>query len=212
MSRISHILLLLILLAFPPDSQIISSRFYFLLHLRSIMNPPFHPQSVCPSANFPSFHLPHTETHPWGPHPPPVLQANCALPGPTILHWGTHFCICTLIPNYSLFIVQTPLFPAFPYLFVVTFGDLLPFLANATHVALGWGTPYHLPLTTSSISSEYPTGHLPLPSEFVHFVPPLAQLIPCLVVPLTLDLVERLRPLLPHIYPQPRAVLSLPTS
>jgi hypothetical protein len=76
------------------------------------MNPPFHPQSVCPSANFPSFHLPHTETHPWGPHPPPVLRANCALPGPTISHWGTRFCICTLIPNYSLFIVQTPLFPA----------------------------------------------------------------------------------------------------
>jgi hypothetical protein len=63
------------------------------------MNPPFHPQSICPSANFPSFHLPHTKTHPWGPHPPPVLQENCALPGPTILHWGTHFYICTLLPK-----------------------------------------------------------------------------------------------------------------
>jgi hypothetical protein len=87
-----------------------------------------------------------------------------------------------------------------------------PFWQNATHVALGWGTPYHLPLLTSSIYSEYPTGHLPLPSEFVHFVPPLAQLIPRLVVPLTLDLVERLRPLILRIYPQPRAVLSLHTS
>jgi hypothetical protein len=86
-------------------------------------------------------------------------------------------------------------------LFVVTFGDLIPFLANETHVTVGWGTTYHLPLMTSSISSEYPTGHLPLPSEFIHFVPPLAQLIACLVVPLTLDLVEQLQPLLPHIYP-----------
>ena len=107
---------------------------------------------------------------------------------------------------------KMPLFPAFAYLFVVTIGGLLPFLENATHVSLGWGTPYHLPLLTSSIYSEYPIGHLPLPSKFVHFVPPLAQLIPCLVVPLTLDLVEWLQPIIPHIYPWPRAVLSLPTS
>jgi hypothetical protein len=183
------------------------------LHLRSSMNPPFHPQSVYPSANLPSFHLPHTETHPWGPHPSSVLRANYALHGPTISHWGTRFCICTLLPNYSLFIVQTPLFP------VVT----LPFCRHlwrpaslfwptATHVTLGWSTTYHPPLPASSISSEYPTGHLPLPSEFFHLVPPLAQLIPGLVVPLTLDLVERLRPLfISHIL-QPRAVLSLPTS
>jgi hypothetical protein len=176
------------------------------------MNPPFHPQSVCPSANFPSFHLPHTETHPWGPHPPPVLQANCALPRPTIFYWGTHFCICTLIPYY-LFIVQTPFVSSIYITFLSSpLATFFPFLENATHVALGWGTPYHLPLLTSSISSEYPTGHLPLPSEFVHFVPPLAQLIPRLVVPLTLDLVERLRPLILRIYPQPRAVLSLHTS
>jgi hypothetical protein len=87
-------------------------------------------------------------------------------------------------------------------LLVITFGGLLPFfLAKETHVTLGWGTTSHIPLTTSLIYLEYPTGHLPLPSEFVHFVPPLAQLILCLVVPLTLDLVERLRPLLSHIYP-----------
>jgi hypothetical protein len=87
---------------------------------------------------------------------------------------------------------KRPLFPAFTYLFVITFDDFLPFLENATHVTLGWGTPYHLLLLTSSIYSEYPTGHLPLLSEFVHFVSPLAQLIPCLVAPLTLDLFERL--------------------
>jgi hypothetical protein len=178
------------------------------------MNPPFHPQSVCPSANLPSFHLPHTETHQWGPHPSSVFQANYALHGPPISHWGTRFCICTFLPNYSLFIVQTPLFS------VVT----LPFLSSplATCFPL-FGQPQPMsplvgalliifPCPTSSISSEYPTGHLPLPSEFVHLVPPLAQLIPGLVVPLTLDLVERLRPLFISYILQPRAVLSLPTS
>jgi hypothetical protein len=158
------------------------------------MNPPFHPQSVFPSANLPSFHLPHTETHQWGPHPSLVFQANYALHGPPISHWGTHFCICTFLPNYSLFIVQTPLYSVvtLPF-FVITFGDLLPsFWPAATHVTLGWSTTYHLPFPASSISLEYPTGHLPLPSEFVHLVLPLAQLIPSLVVPLTLDLVERL--------------------
>jgi hypothetical protein len=176
------------------------------------MNPPFHPQSVFPSANFPSFHLPHTETHPWGPHPPPVIQANCALPGPTISHWGTRFCICTLIPNYSLFTVQTPLFPVVTLPFFVTFGDLLSFLANATRVTLVWGTTYHPPLTTSSISSEYPTGHLALPFDFIHFAPPLAQLIPYLVFPLTLDLIERLWPHFISDILQPREILSLSTS
>jgi hypothetical protein len=46
----------------------------FYLHLRRIMNPSFHPHSVFPSANLPSFHLPHTETHQWGPHPSSVSQ------------------------------------------------------------------------------------------------------------------------------------------
>jgi hypothetical protein len=184
----------------------------FYLHLRSIMNPPFHPQSVCPSANLPSFHLPHTETHQWGPHPSSVFQAHYALRGPPISHWGTRFCICTFLPNYSLFIVQTPLFPVITFSFCRHLWRLASFWPHATHVTLGWSITYHLPLPASSISSEYPTGHLPLPSEFVHFVPPLAQLITGLVVPLTLDLVTRLRPLFISYILQPRAVLSLPTS
>jgi hypothetical protein len=76
------------------------------------MNPPFHPPSVCPSANLSSFHLPHTETRQWGPHPSSVSHDNSALPGARISHWGTHFCICTFLPKiiyYLLFIVQTPL-------------------------------------------------------------------------------------------------------
>jgi hypothetical protein len=177
------------------------------------MNPPFHPQSICPSTNLPSFHLPHTETHPWDPHPPSVLRANYALPEPTISHWGTRFCICTLLPNYSLFICTN----AFVSSHYITFlsshlTTFFSFWPNTTHVTLGWGTTYHPPLPTSSISSEYPTCHLTLPSEFVHLVPPLAQLIPCLVIPLTLDLIEWLRPLFISQILQPRAVLSLPTS
>jgi hypothetical protein len=93
------------------DSQIISLWFYsFYLHPRRIMNPSFHPPSVFPSVNLSSFHLPHTETHRWGPHPSSVFQEISALHGALISHWGTCFCICTFSPNYSLFIVQTPLF------------------------------------------------------------------------------------------------------
>ena len=67
------------------------------------MNPPFHPPSVCPSANLSSFHLPHTETHQWGPHP---YHDNSALPGAHISHWGTRLCICKSFPkNYLLFII-----------------------------------------------------------------------------------------------------------
>jgi hypothetical protein len=60
--------------------------------------------------------------------------------------------------------------------------------------------------------SEYYPGHLPLPYEFVHLVQPLAQLIPDLVVPLTLDLVTRLQPFILSYTLQPRVVLSLPIS
>jgi hypothetical protein len=95
---------------------------------------------------------------------------------------------------YLLFIVQTPL-PSVITFFVVTVGDFLSFCHMQPMSPLDWSSTYHLPLSASSISSEYPTGQLPLPSEFVHRVPPLAQLSTGLVVPLTLDLVTRLWPL-----------------
>jgi hypothetical protein len=212
MLQINHILLLLILLASHMDSQIITLWLCsFYLHLRRITNPPFHPPSVCPSANLSSFHLPHTETHQWGPHPSSVFHEISALPGALISHWGTRFCICTFFQTYSLFIVQTPLFPVICCCRHCWRPAFL-FWPHATHVTLGWSITSHLPLPASSISSEYYPGHLPLPSEFVHLVPPLAQLITGLVVPLTLDLVTRLRPLIISYTLQPRAVLSLPTS
>jgi hypothetical protein len=82
------------------------------------------------------------------------------------------------------------------------------FWPHATHVTLGWSIASHFPLPASFISSEHYTGHLPLPSEFVHLVPPLAQLITRLVVPLTLDLVTRLRPLFQLIHPPTKGSLE----
>jgi hypothetical protein len=194
------------------DSQIIALCFSsFYLHLRRTMNPPFHPPSVCPSANLSSFHLPHTETRQWGPHPSSVFHEVFSLPGALISHWGTRFCICTFFPK--LFIIYcTNAFILQSFTFVVTVDGLLSFWPHATHVTLGWSITSHFPPPASSISSEHYPGHLPLSSEFVHLVPPLAQLTPDLVVPLTLDLVTRLRPRLLSCALQPRAVWSLPTS
>jgi hypothetical protein len=95
-------------------------------------------------------------------------QANHITLGHPFLYLYTHsklfFIHCTNAFVSSIYVpfLSSPL------------ATFFPFFANGTHVTLGWGTPYHLPLLTSSISSKYPTGHLPLPSEFVHFVPPLA--------------------------------------
>jgi hypothetical protein len=176
------------------------------------MNPPFHLQSVCPSVNLSSFHLPHTETHQWGPHPSSVSQEKSALPGALISRWGTHFCICTFLPK--LFVIYcTNTFISSHYIFFCHHRwRLASFWPRATHVTLGWIISYHLPLLASSISSEHPTGHLPRLSEFVYLVPPLAQLITGLVVPLTLDLATWLRPPFISYILQPREVLSLPTS
>jgi hypothetical protein len=172
-----------------PRLSLLGSIFY--LHLCSIMNHPFHPQSVCPSANLTSFHLPHTKTHQCPPHPSTIFRANYALHGPLISHWGTRFYICTFLPKIIHYLLYKLLyFQSLHSLFFITFGrPTFFFWPTATHATLGWSTTFHLPFPASSISSEYPIGHLPLPSEFVHLVPPLAQLIPGLVVPLTLDLV-----------------------
>ena len=97
-------------------------------------------------------------------------------------------------------------------MFVVTIGDPLSFWPHATHVTLGWSLTSHFPPSASSMFSEYYSGHLPLSSEFVHLVQPLAQLIPDLVVPLTLDLVTRLQPFILSYTLQPREILSLPIS
>jgi hypothetical protein len=194
------------------DSQIITLWLCsFYLHLRMITNPPFHPPSVCPSANLSSSHLPHTETRQWGPHPSSVFSEISSLPGALISHWGTRFCILYIFPTFiHYFLYKHLLLPAFS--FVITVDDLLSFLAtrNPCHP---WLENY-FPFTPAGIVYIFRAlpSHLPLSSEFVHLVPPLAQLILDLVVPLTLDLVTRLWPHLLSCTLQPRAVWSLPTS
>jgi hypothetical protein len=178
------------------------------------MNPPFHPQISFPVSKFPSISPTSYRNPPMGPPPSTSSPSKLRPNRPNHITLGHPFLYLYTHPKiFFIYLVhcKKPLFPAFTYPFVITFDDLLPFVANATHVSLGWGTSYHLPLLTSSIYSKYPKGHLPFPSEFVHFVPPLAQLIPCLFVPLTLNLVEFLWPLIPHTYPQLREILSLPT-
>jgi hypothetical protein len=211
MLRINHILLLLIFLASHTDSQISFMVLFFL---------PAPPQDHEPSISS-TISLPICEPIFISPTsyrnslmgPPPFISFPRSFCPP----WGTHFTlghpflylyIFSKIIHYLLY--KHLYFQSFP--FVVTIGDLLLFLAtrNPCHPWLEHCFSF-LPLPASSISSEYFTGHLPLPSKFVHLVPPLAQLILGLGVPLTLDLVTRLRPLIISYTLQPRAVLSLPT-
>jgi hypothetical protein len=175
------------------------------------MNPPSHPPSVCPSTNLSSFHLPHTETRQWGPHPSSIFPTFLPSLGHSFHNGAPVSVFCTSFPIlFHYFLYKHLLLPVFA--FVVTAGDLLSFWLHATHVTLGWSITSHLPSPTSSISSEHYPGHLPLSSKFVHLVLSLAQLISDLVVPPTLDLVTWLRPRLLSCILQPRVVLILPTS
>jgi hypothetical protein len=212
MLKLNHILLLLILLAFPhglPDHR-------FMLQFFLPAPPQDHEPSISSTISLPIceplFISPTSyRNSPMGPPPFISFPEISALTGAFISHWGTRFCILYIFPTFiHYFLYKHLLLPVFA--FVVTVGDLLSFWPHATHVTLGWSITSHLPPPASSISSEHYPGHLPLSSEFVHLVPPLAQLIPDLVVPLTLDLVTRLRPRLLSCTLQPRAVLSLPTS
>jgi hypothetical protein len=149
------------------------------------MNPPFHPPSVCPSANLSPFHLPHTETRQWGPHPSSSFPATLPPLGHS-LHWGTRFCILYIFPA-CIFLYKPcyykPLFLSSPLTTCFPFGHTQP-MSPLVGVFL-----LIFPLLTSSISSEHDPGHLPPSSAFIYLVPPLAQLTSDLVVPMTLDLV-----------------------
>jgi hypothetical protein len=212
MLQINHILLLLIFLASHMDSQIIAS------WLRSFLPAP--PQDHEPTISStislpicdPIFISPTSyRNSPMGPPPFISFPRNFCPP------WGTHFTLGHLFLYLyifpTLFILYcTNAFISGSFLLSSLLAIYFPFWPYATHVTLGWSITSPSPLLASSISSEYYPGHLPLPSKFVHLVPPLAQLITDLVVPLPLDLVTRLRPFIISYTLQPRAVLSLPTS
>jgi hypothetical protein len=204
MLKLNHILLLLILLAFPhglPDHR-------FMLQFILPAPPQDHEPSISSTISLPIckplFISPTSyRNSPMGPPPFISFPDISALTGAFIPHWGTRFCILYIFPTFiHYFLYKHLLLPVLA--FVVTAGDSLSFWPHATHVTLGWSITSHLPPRTSSMSSERYPGHLPLSSEFVHLVPPLAQLIS--------DLVTWLRPRLLSCTLQPRAVLSLPTS
>jgi hypothetical protein len=155
------------------------------------MNPPFHPPSVCPSANLSPFHLPHTETRQWGPHPSSVFTTFMPPLGHSLTTRAPVSVFCTSFPHlFIISLYKHPLFPTFVFCRHCWRPAFLSW-PHATHVTLGWSLPSHFPLfLTSSISSEHNPGLLPLSSAFIYFVPPLAQLTSALVIPMTLDLVS----------------------
>jgi hypothetical protein len=124
------------------------------------MNPPFHPPSVCPSANLSPFHLPHTETRQWGPHPSSVFTTFMPPLGHSLTTGAPVSVFCTSFPHlFIILLYKHLLLPTF--VFVVTVGDLLSFLATRNPCHPWLEHPSHLPLLTSSISSEHDPGLLP---------------------------------------------------
>jgi hypothetical protein len=121
------------------------------------MNPPFHPPSVCPSANLSPFHLPHTETRQWGPHPSSVFMTFLPPLGHSFYTGAPVSVFCTFFPA-CIFCTNTCILQSFTY--VVTIGGLPSFWPHATHVTLGWSIASHSSSLASSISSEYYPGHL----------------------------------------------------
>jgi hypothetical protein len=184
MSRINHMLLLLILLASPMDSQIIT------FWLRSVLPAPpqDHEPTISSTISLPicktylHFHQPHTETRQWGPHPSSVFYNNSALPGARTLHWGTRFCICTSIPKiiyYLLFIVQT----RSQYIFCHHSWRLFLFWPYATHVTLGleqhlsFNPRRHCPhlQSTQPVSYPYPLNLFTLSRLWHNLAPVLSS-------------------------------------
>jgi hypothetical protein len=154
------------------------------------MNPPFHPPSVCPSANLSPFHLPHTETRQWGPHPSSVFTTFMPPLGHSLTTGAPVSVFCTSFPHLFIFCCTNtcyyqPLFLSSPL------ATCFPVLATRNPCHPWLESPFSFSLIlTSSISSEHNPGLLPLSSAFIYFVPPLAQLTSDLVVPMTLDLVS----------------------
>jgi hypothetical protein len=201
MLTLNHILLLLILLAFPhglPDHR-------FMLQFVLTAPPQDHEPSISSTISLPiceplSISPTSYRNSPMGP-PPFIHFLRHFCPA-----WGTHFytgapvsVFCTSFPNLFIDYCTNPFIPSHLQLVthVVTVGDLPSFFFGHTQPML--------PLVGASLLI-YPRQHrlylqsttqvtYHLSSEFVHLVPPLAQLIPGLVVPLTLDPVTWLRPL-----------------
>jgi hypothetical protein len=135
------------------------------------MNPPFHPPSVCPSANLSPFHLPHTETRPWGPHPSSVFTTFMPPLGHSLTTGAPVSVFCTSFPHLFLFCCTNtcyyqPLFLSSPL------ATCFPVLATRNPCHPWLETPFSFFLIlTSSISSEHNPGLLPLSSALILLCP-----------------------------------------
>jgi hypothetical protein len=152
------------------DSQLITlwSCSFFYLHLCRIMNPPFHPSSVFPSVNLSSFHLPHTETRQWGPHPSSVFYRISTLPGALISHWGTRFCICTFFPQIIHYVLYKRIFGSFLLSSLMAtyfpFGHMQPMSPLVGALLLIYPSRHHLYLqSTTQVPYLYPQNLFTLP-------------------------------------------------
>jgi hypothetical protein len=166
-------------LAYPTDSQGTSSSFYFNCTPATSFTIHFlHRQFSHLQISLHTF--PYYRNPPMGPQPSTCFFTNLRHPQAKPSYIGAPISVSALLSQlfFNWHFVIKPLFPASYIAFCRHLWRPSSFLENTTHVTLGWGIPYHLLPLTSSINPEYPTGHLSLFSEFVHFVPPLAQLYP----------------------------------
>jgi hypothetical protein len=149
-SRISHILLLIILLAFPMDSQVISSRFYFdctsavSLTLHFIHNQFSHLQISLHS--FTSYRNP-----PMGPPPSTSSPCNLCPHRPSHLALGHPFLYLYTHPKLFFIYLVIVKILCFHHLLSFLLSPLMTFFFwKTTHVSLGWGIHYPLLIMTLS--------------------------------------------------------------
>jgi hypothetical protein len=143
MLQINHILLLLILLAFPhglPDRRFMLQ---FVLTAPPQDHEPFISSTISLPLCAPLFISPTSyRNSPMGPPPFISFPRYSASPGAFILHWGTRFCILYIFPHFFLYkhlLLQT-------FVLVVTVGDLLSVLAtrNPCHPWLEYSSSFSL--------------------------------------------------------------------
>jgi hypothetical protein len=186
---LNHILLLLILLAFPhglPDHRI-------MLQFVLTAPPQDHEPSISSTISLPiceplSISPTSYRNSPMGPPPFISFHDISASTGAFIYTGAPVSVFCTFSPiyfsctntcYYQLLFLSSPLATCFPIL--ATSNLCHPWLESPLLI---------FPCLTSSISSEPNPGLSPVSSAFIYFVPPLAQLTSDLVVPMTLDLVS----------------------
>jgi hypothetical protein len=155
------IILLIILLTFPMNSQVISSQFYWL-HLCSFIIPPSHPPSVFPSADCPpSIYLIQKPTH----GPPTLHQfsfTTCALNRPSHHSLGHSFLYMYTQPQLFFISLVIVKILCFHHLLSFLSSPLMTFFSRQSNPCHPWlGHPLSLSILTSFINPEYPKSMYP---------------------------------------------------